>query len=51
MTVVICITENNKLIASYGVNSKTMENICLPPEHPSFLGAIYDHNINEWVIK
>ena len=50
-TIVTARNGHKNLVADYGVNDETGRNVVLPPEHPRDLGAKYDPNMGEWVIR
>lgn len=39
-----------EFMVSHGVDYETLENICLPNEHPRELGAEYSKSLGEWVL-
>lgn len=55
--IVITVREKNKTtgkletIVSHGVDTVTMQNICLPNETPAALGAKYDPEYGEYVLE
>jgi hypothetical protein len=55
MIIVITIYEENpttrkmELVVSHGVD-EIGRNICLPSEHPSAIGAVYDEDLREYVL-
>jgi hypothetical protein len=57
LIIVITIKEKNprtgreELIASHGVDAVTGKNVILSCEHPEKLGAVYDDEIGEYVIR
>lgn len=57
MIIVIAYTETNKRtgkiepIVSHGVNVNTGKVIAMPPIHPQQTGAVFDHDIGEWIIR
>lgn len=44
-------TKRKELLASHGINADTDEVVVLPVEHPESLGAQFDPNIGEYVIR
>ena len=57
MIIVITTQETNpktgrkESIASHGIDADTGKSVILPNELPGLLGATFDNDIGEWVIK
>lgn len=43
-------TGETELLTDYAFDEDTGKVVIVPPEHPRTLGAVFDHEIGEWVI-
>jgi hypothetical protein len=57
MIIVITTREKNpktgriEIIVSHGVESGSLKNIVLPNETPASIGAVYDSDLGEYILK
>jgi hypothetical protein len=48
---ITCIDDDGNLIASHGYDVDTTMNVVVSQDHPTKLGAVFDRDMGEWVIR
>ena len=44
-------TGKKEFYVSHGINAETGEKVILPNEHPRSIGAIFDVEMEEWILE
>lgn len=44
-------TKSHRSVVSHGIDLNTDENVVLPQVTPKELGAYFDYNYGEWILK